>query len=362
MSLLIGLNEYDLTPFVVVPQESGFTRELAANQIQYHISPVVWWLSRKQLSIKSRANLVREMNIALNLLRPIANEWKIDLVYTNSSVSPLGRLLALREHLPHIWHFREFGDLDFSLDYVFLKFLSRKFILSSDAVICNSLAVRNHLFRPHLKNVHMVYNGSATQSQFEERWTRKRLAVKNQFFTFTMVSSITPQKGQETAIRAVARLNELGTKVRLVIAGHGKQSYVEECMELVQSLGISDLIEFRGYVEDPYELYYSVDCVLVCSDYEALSRVALEAMSCGLPVIGKNSGGTPEIIQHGRTGWLYTSFDDLLEIMQKVEANRDWSEQIGHAGWAAAKEKFSIESYASNVYQIIRSVLQESLN
>ncbi|NMC16412.1 MAG: glycosyltransferase family 4 protein, partial [Chloroflexi bacterium] len=99
---------------------------------------------------------------------------------------------------------------------------------------------------------------------------------------------------------------------------------------------------------------------LVCSEYEAFSRVALEAMSTALPVIGRNSGGTPEIIVDGETGLLYNTFDELVEAMRRLAQDRSLSRKMGLAGWERARELFSIEKYASSVYQVIQSVMSKA--
>ncbi len=96
----------------------------------------------------------------------------------------------------------------------------------------------------------------------------------------------------------------------------------------------------------------------MCSDHEGLSRVAIEAMSAALPVIGKNSGGTPEIIVHEETGLLYETDEELLSGMRRMVENPEWARQMGLAGWVRAKEKFNIETYAENVYRVIQSVMK----
>ncbi|MCZ2145231.1 MAG: glycosyltransferase family 4 protein, partial [Anaerolineales bacterium] len=98
----------------------------------------------------------------------------------------------------------------------------------------------------------------------------------------------------------------------------------------------------------------------VCSENEAFSRVALEAMSTALPVIGRNSGGTPEIILPGQTGYLYDSPAELAARMRELAQDRHLSQNLGLAGWQRARELFSIEKCAASVYQIIQSVVSKA--
>ena len=96
-------------------------------------------------------------------------------------------------------------------------------------------------------------------------------------------------------------------------------------------------------------MYSRSDCLLMCSEHEAFGRVTAEAMSACLPVIGKNSGGTPEIIVHGETGYLYNTFDELVESMTRLVQDPALGRQMGLAGWQRAKQMFNIEDYAANV-------------
>jgi len=356
MSLLEGLQEYPIQPFVVVPREGGLANALLAQNIPYKMVPVVYWMIDKPLSRGQRKKHLQVLFQSVKAIQRIIQEWEIDLVYTNTSVTPVGRLAAWRERIPHIWHIREFGDLDYSLKFIFPKFLSYKFIQSSQAVICHAKVIRDHHFRTEAKRVHLVYNGSVTRHQFDVLLEKKSDARGHSGFVFSILSSITPKKGQETAIQAVSKIHQRGIPVKLVIAGDGKTAYVDHCMQLVDILGLSKVVEFKGFVDDPYELYLGSDCVLICSEHEAFSRTALEAMATGLPVIGKNSGGTPEIIEHEKTGLLYNSFDQLVAVMLRVVQNPDWGRQLGLNGWQSAKERFNIENYAAKVYQVIQSV------
>jgi len=71
---------------------------------------------------------------------------EIDIIYTNSSVTPVGKLVAIQEHIPHIWHIRELAELHFSWKFILPRFISTFLIRNSDAVICVSNAVYNYYF------------------------------------------------------------------------------------------------------------------------------------------------------------------------------------------------------------------------
>ena len=360
LDLADGLRSYNISPFFVIPAAGGFSAMLAAQGFPFKILPVPWWMSAKNLSLKSKLKASREIRSAAREIEAQIRAWGINLVYTNSSVTPVGRLAAKRAGLPHIWHIREYGDLDFNLRFIFPSWLSQRIISGSEAVICHAKAVQAYHFKRQRPGIHQIYNGVASLPVFDERLSKHQSTPTSEPYTFLMLSAISPKKGQEQAIRALASLRWQGIPARLILAGGGRQDYLSQLQALVAELGWQDWVSFPGFVADPFPLYYQADCALVCSEYEAFSRVALEAMSTALPVIGRNSGGTPEIIVDGETGLLYNTFDELVEAMRRLAQDRSLSRKMGLAGWERARELFSIEQCAASVYQVIQSVMSKA--
>lgn len=343
----------------MVPQESQFTESLQHQGIPFTIAPVPWWMSSKTLKKSEKFRELLKLFSSTKDYTSIIKDNRIDLIYTNSSVSPIGFLVAKKARLPHIWHLREFGDKDFSLKFILPRWIAILIIRSSKAVICNSKAVKRHFFKNKTKRIHLIYNGSAFKEQFEEHLSLRSGKAPKKEFVFAMVSSITPNKGQESAIKATAELHQSGKSVKLILAGHGKKEYEEYCKNFSVRLGVSDIVRFIGYLRDPSTVYKDCDCILICSENEAFSRVGLEATSYGIPIIARNSGGNPELIIDGQTGLLYNTFEELVHHMIKIMEDRLWGNDLGLAAWQLGKEKFCIEQYAYNVYKVIKSITRE---
>ena len=357
LSLIQGLRRLGVTPLVVNPVESAFTVALKDQGVEYAILPVPWWVSGESMTLNKKLKHARKICDSVESIRKIIQAWEIDLVYTNTSVIPVGFLAARQARLPHIWHIREYYDLYFGWKYIFPAWLSKFALSRSDAIICHARGIQQHYFPSHPANVHQVYNGVAAIPKMESRLQTRLSMPGKQDFTFVMLSNINPKKGQELAIRALAKLCDGGTPAKLILVGNGKPDYLKTLQQLVVDLKLTDHVTFTGLVDDPYPYYYSADCALICSEFEALSRVGLEAMSTALPLIGRNSGGNPEIIVDGETGILYNTFDELVEAMRKLAQNHKMSQKMGLAGWQRARSLFNIEDYAANVYRVIQSVM-----
>ena len=356
IDLTNGLKAYNIMPFFIVPNHGGITNFLSQEMISFHVTTIPYWMDNKHLSLREKIIRIRKSVQTSIAIKTVAAQWKIDLIYSNTSVTPVGRIAAEICQLPHIWHIREFGDLDFGLHYLYPQFLCNKVILSSSAVICHAKAVQAHHFRSGSKKVHLVYNGCATREQFDKLLDTRRSIPTHPVFTFAMLSGLSPRKGQAQAIRVLAALNSKGLQARLVLAGGGRQDFTDSLKTLAVDLGVKDLVEFIGLVSDPYPVYFSADCVLICSEHEAFSRAGLEAMSTALPLIARNSGGSPELMENGKTGILYDAEDELVSAMTRMIQYPTEARQMGLAGWNRAREHFNIEDYAANVYQIIQSV------
>lgn len=141
--------------------------------------------------------------------------------------------------------------------------------------------------------------------------------------TFLFVGRLTEEKGPAILLQAVA---ELHPKLRsdfelplIRVAGDGPMK--EELEKMSEDLGISDLVEFLGYVSHNRltDFYLNSRAVVVPSIWmENFPNTVIEALSLGRPVIGSNRGGIPELIGEGKRGAIFdprhhSNLADLLE-------------------------------------------------
>ena len=356
LSLIEGLRAYDVQPYVLVPKEGPIIEKLRERGIPFYTVPFKRWMSKDRWRAPARlaANLA-----ALPSLARKVRKWKIDLIHTNSSVTPIGALLAELLSLPHVWHVREFGKRDFGLHHDWGEHLFHTLMSRAEARIAVSEAVQHHVLSDVEAPSYVVYNGVISRERLEQLKLKQKESAGGPF-TFAIVGQISPAKGQKQALRALHQLRQEGGEARLLVAGDGASEHLESLHQLCQSLSLGDVVSFLGYVSDPFEVYQRADAVLMCSPNEAMGRVTAEAMAAARPVIGYNSDGTAELIDNEHDGLLYNgTTGHLARCMRRFVEKPDWARSLGERGHEKASKEFTNEAYAQRVYEVLYSTLED---
>lgn len=170
---------------------------------------------------------------------------------------------------------------------------------------------------------------------------------------FLYFGRLSPEKGVATFIRAAA-----GAGVSAKIAGTGP--IAAELKALATELGAD--VEFLGF-KSGQELWDIVDAcraiVLPSEWYENGPMSAIEANFRSKPILGASIGGIPELIDDGKTGWLFRSgdVDDLAEKLRLVaDSSDDDVAEMGRAARIAAEERHSPEAYYDRMTSIYRDL------
>ncbi len=266
---------------------------------------------------------------------------------------------------PHIWHLREFGDLDYNLSFDWGTPIFNFFLRRANAQICISQAIRS-FYRNGLRSnkCHVVYNSVATSDEMDKFHSFNIHALNRKAdFVFAIVGLIQKNKGQDTAIRALSILKSAFPAVSLIIAGNDTSNgrYINELVNLARQCNVRKEVIFIGYTPNPYDIYLKADAILMCSKHEALGRVSIEAMTACKPVIGHKSSGTAEIVENNVNGFLYEGdHTELASCMQRLLDNPSLARDMGEKGWHMAKNLYSIETYAGKIYEILADVMKRN--
>jgi N-acetyl-alpha-D-glucosaminyl L-malate synthase BshA len=130
-------------------------------------------------------------------------------------------------------------------------------------------------------------------------------------------------------------------KARLVMVGEGPE--LSNCKELAKELGLVERISFIGTYDAIWEILPQADAFVLPSEYESFGLAALEALSCGVPVIASNTGGLPEVIRNGETGFLHDVGDtDGMGIsLSNLLSDAQLHKTLSLTAAADARERFN---------------------
>ncbi len=169
---------------------------------------------------------------------------------------------------------------------------------------------------------------------------------------------LVPLKGLTRLIQAFATIHAEFPKLRVEIAGEGPERGSLEAQ--VESLELGGCVTFLGWQSDLVPVLKRWHIFVLPSLQEGFGIAALEAMATGLPVVASAVGGLPELIEHGRTGWLVPPGDStaLAIRLGELVSNPALRSEMGVAGATRARDNFSVDRMVAGISRIYDRVLE----
>jgi glycosyltransferase involved in cell wall biosynthesis len=151
----------------------------------------------------------------------------------------------------------------------------------------------------------------------------------------------------------IEEYKEAGLDYKITFLGKGP--YLDEIKKRVKSRGLSNLIEFKGYVNDIQEYYNNCDILIHPSNLDSFSMVLLEAMASGKPVITRNIGGIPELVLENETGYITNNMDVFIEYIEELMHDEDKRRMMGESGLKHVISNFTWEKAAKKYIQAFQN-------
>ena len=311
-----------------------------------------------------------------------------DVVHSHTwYANEAGRLAKQLYGVPHVitahsleplrpWKAEQLGG-----GYAVSSDIEKRAYLDADAVIAVSAGMRQDILASYPdidpNRVHVIHNGIDAQafSPAQRPDVVARFGIDPERPALIFVGRITRQKGLPYLLKAVAGLDE---SIQIILCAGAPDTpeilaEVEQAVQVLQSQrsGVIWIAEHLPHEELVAVL--SASTVFVCpSVYEPLGIVNLEAMACGLPVVGTATGGIPEVIVDGETGWLVpieqvqdgtgtpTSpdkfVDDLTQALSAAFADLLRARAMGVAARQRAIDHFDWTAIAEQTRAVYRAV------
>lgn len=216
----------------------------------------------------------------------------------------------------------------------------------SKLVIAVSEAVRQHLCKQGLNpaKVQVVHNGIDLTRFFPRplEEAKRLLGYGTKQTLVGLFGRLSPEKGQQAALIAMAQLLRSSPGTRLLLVGEGPSR--NALVQLAADLGITDRVDLFGFQQDVRHIMAACDLVLVPSRKEGFGLAAVEAMAMARPVIATRVGGLPEVVSEGETGLLVPA-EEPLALAAAIELalqQRDRAATMGLNGRRRAENFFSL--------------------
>jgi glycosyltransferase involved in cell wall biosynthesis len=206
--------------------------------------------------------------------------------------------------------------------------------------------------------------------RFERGWARTRIGAAGEHeLLLGVVAQLTPWKGQDTAVRALALLRERGIDAHLLLVGsakflarssrHDNAAYVARLRELVNRENLSEHVSWLGEREDVPELMRALDALLLPSTEEPFGRAVAEAMAMGVPVLATNVGGPAEVVRDGHDGFLLPPREPeaWANALAELAASPELAARMGASGRARAADAFTLERHLERVLEVYQRAL-----
>ncbi len=171
----------------------------------------------------------------------------------------------------------------------------------------------------------------------------------------------------ESAVNGLAHVRKQGLEASMTIAGVMSSETKTRIQHLVSDLGLLKYISFHGpYTQEQAPtLYNSCDAYILLTHNDVCPNSALEAMSCGLPVIHASTGGTPELV--GQTGfrietaesWDQPSVPVASDVAQAMMTVANSRKALSALARQRAVDKFDVKHWIQRHAEVFEKLLME---
>ncbi len=213
--------------------------------------------------------------------------------------------------------------------------------------------------------IHVVYNGKdfsevpeVVTSKEEFRKTYNIKPEENVTY-IGIAARFDSVKGVDVFIKGAKKLYDKNKNVRFLIAGDGPQA--DELKALSDSLGLSDVLYFLGFISDIYGFLNFIDINCLTSWCESFPYSMLEGAAMKKPMVASNVGGISGLIRDDETGYLFDAgnTDDFAKKLSKLCDNPKIREEMGENIYKLATSEFSSVNFAKTHIDIYQKILSD---
>ena len=375
LNMLYGVMQYGVQPIVVCPNKDGLFQTFRENNIPVY--PCFYrtgtyppfdkhWKNRLLFIPRFFGRLLANTIGTLQVCKIYKKEHPA-LIHTNVSVTNIGYQASRLLHIPHIWHIREYGALDFNYYYYYYSRGQQlhKYQRPNSYTICITKDIRHYNRLENATTSRVIYDGVLSAKSIHYTPT------KQPYFLF--VGRIEKAKGLIPLLAAYTHyIKQCTHPLPLHIAGKtSHDSYQQECNDIIQKNHIENFVTFLGERKDILALYQEAQALIVPSLSEGFGFITAEAMFSGCLVVGHDIAGTKEQFDNGKQltgkeiGLRYTTQEQLVQHLLDITTathNGTFTEQYEPMilrGQQVVKQLYTTEHNAEQIIRFYHQILEQ---
>jgi glycosyltransferase involved in cell wall biosynthesis len=256
----------------------------------------------------------------------------------------IGRWISRLAHVPRIVTSIQTHDVYYS---TLQRWLVRRSMPCADVVLLNSQHIAEFAIREEgatsdkLQVIHNSIRYGDYQVEADKEALHKELNIPSSGFILGSLGRLTPQKGYDVLINALAAIP--WQDLHVVIAGTGEQK--DALLSLASHQRVGDRVHLVGYRRDVPYFLKAIDLYVHPSRYEGMPIAVLEAMAAGCPIVASGVDGIRELIEDGVHGWLVPPEEPARLGRTILRAMQQPGERLqrGEAARARARDHFNVD-------------------
>lgn len=280
--------------------------------------------------------------VAAARLRRLIGEKEIAIVHASESiqaaVAGIATFRTLTKCLFHRHHVKAIGP-----QWMFTRIANR----TSNLIMPVSEAAGRQSIKEGVppEKIFVAHNGIAPLREVtneEVNVLRQQLGLRSDQPIVMVVGRQRPEKGHELVILASHLIARTQPEAAIVFVGEGPRHEYLKALSRSASLPVF----LVGHKSDIAQWFQLATVLVIPSIRESFGLTAIEAMSCGIPVIAARTEGLPEVVADGETGLMFTPGDEqgLANAVSELLRNPQRAIALGQAGRQRFLEKFSLEA------------------
>lgn len=339
----------------VLPDEGALLEEIIKRNIGYSLIRLGQYTDKRKNLIDIIKFIFYFPIVLIKIIKVVKKE-NIDMLYCNGARTfffsvIVGQFLDL----PVIWHIHNYFE-----DKKIVKLLT---IFGSCNKVRKILFVSNDSKSQFIKlnyKSEVLYN-CTQQNKLNKEHFYKKTKTKNKIFSIAHIGVVCPAKGQLVFLKAIPIILDSIHNVFFKIIGNinKDEGYYYSLVKFIEEHKISQYVKFLGQQKNMNQQYPLIDITTVNSvvHFESCPLVILESYVYGIPAIGSNIGGTPEIIKDNNTGFVYERGNekDLAEKIIKLITEPELYKKLSE-NCKSYSRHFSFENYSRKIRNIVNSV------